>query len=68
MRFYKSIVNRINGLYYCFLTELINGMPTLGYDPELPEDQQVLTDVRWFSIEQAKELSEVDRIISLLNQ
>ena len=59
--------DRINGLYYCFLAVLMNGTPILGYDPELPEDQQELTDVRWVPIEQAKKLPEVERIISLLN-
>jgi 8-oxo-dGTP diphosphatase len=54
------------GLYFCYLGEIVGGAAKLGFDPELPADQQALQEMRWFSIAAVREHVEVARIIDRL--
>lgn len=44
--------------FYTFHVDIGNQTPSLGYDPEVPLENPVLTDVKWMSL---NEISEVDR-------
>jgi len=44
---------------YSFLVDIGNQHPALGFDPELPGDQAILSDVRWL---QLHEIPERDRV------
>lgn len=45
--------------------KIISGIPTKGIDPEMEE--QIINDLRWFSLEEINELSVHQVAISMLN-
>jgi 8-oxo-dGTP diphosphatase len=54
----KEANGRINYCHY-FLARIAGGELTIGYDPELADDQQVILDVGFFSREEMNSLSRV---------
>lgn len=56
------------GVEKCFLAELIDpeAIPTLGVDPELPEDNQFLTEVKWQPIKLMADDKQVSEVIKVL--
>ena len=56
------------GVYSCYLGQIVGGEIALGADPELPDDNQELHEVRWFPLEQVQEHPEVARILKTLAQ
>lgn len=52
---------------YCFLVDVDQyHEPSLGYDPELPRDAQMLTAVTWFPVEQVREDRQVSKVLVAL--
>ncbi len=51
------------GVYSCYLGQIVDGEIALGSDPEQPDDNQELHEVRWFPLEQVQEHPEVARIL-----
>jgi len=52
---------------YCFLVDVDQcHEPSLGYDPELPPDAQMLTTVAWFPVEQVREDRQVSKVLVAL--
>lgn len=52
----------------CYLVRLLdNKTPQLGYDPEFNEDEQTLTEVKWFPIKGMKNDLHVSRVIESMN-
>jgi 8-oxo-dGTP pyrophosphatase MutT (NUDIX family) len=47
-----------NNFFYTFYMDIGDQVPFLGYDPELSSDDQILSEIRWLSLD---ELTEVDR-------
>ncbi len=47
------------GTYYCYLGRVLGGQATLGYDPELPSDAQVLQELEWFPLHDVRHHPEV---------
>lgn len=56
------------GLYFCYLGEIVGGAAKLGSDPELPADQQALQEMRWFPIAAVQEHREVSKILHTLSR
>jgi 8-oxo-dGTP diphosphatase len=51
-----------------FSADLIgSNVPQLGYDPEYPEDEQKLQEVKWWPLEAMKDDLEVSRVIEQIN-
>jgi hypothetical protein len=42
--------------------------PTLGYDPELPREAQMLTDMAWFPLEQVHHDRQVSSVLAALER
>ncbi len=61
--------NYERGIEKCFLVEELEkaSIPTLGYDPELPMDQQELKEVKWHLITDVLEDLHVSKVIDALN-
>ena len=54
-----SIVNYSqNDIHYTFFIDIDNQTPLMGYDPELTQENQILSEVKWMSL---KEIPERDR-------
>ncbi|TMV50318.1 NUDIX hydrolase [Paenibacillus mesophilus] len=53
---------KINGMYYCFLGEVIEGTARLGRDPELDEHSQQLKQLKWTDLAELTEHAEIMRI------
>jgi 8-oxo-dGTP diphosphatase len=51
------------GMYYCYLGQIISGHARLGHDPELPEAVQVLHEMRWFAVQEMQDHPEVSRVL-----
>ena len=52
---------------YCFLVNVDDEeQATLGYDPELPEEEQVLKGISWFALEEKKDDKQVKKVIQSL--
>lgn len=52
----------------CYLARpLDDKTPHLGYDPEFNENEQTLTEVKWFPIEEKKNDLHVSRVIESMN-
>ncbi|CAG7651802.1 hypothetical protein PAESOLCIP111_06390 [Paenibacillus solanacearum] len=47
------------GYIYYFLEEKVNGEPTIGYEPELPRNEQKIMDVVYKGREEIMELEKV---------
>ncbi|MDQ1328424.1 MAG: hypothetical protein QG641_1709 [Candidatus Poribacteria bacterium] len=45
--------------HYTFLIDIGDQTPYMGYDPELQQDNQILQEIKWMSL---NELSECDRV------
>ncbi|WGG46516.1 NUDIX hydrolase [Rossellomorea sp. DA94] len=56
------------GVEKCFLVEVIgqDSTPTLGYDPELPKNQQELKEVKWHLLKEMVEDQQVSEVIKAL--
>jgi 8-oxo-dGTP diphosphatase len=51
----------------CYLVQLLDDLPPkLGYDPELCDAKQTLTEVKWFPIEEMKNDFHVSRVIEAM--
>jgi len=51
----------------CYFVRLLDDQtPLLGYDPEFNTDEQTLTEVKWFPIEEIKEDLHVSRVIEAM--
>lgn len=59
-----------HGTEYCYLAEPRNGEQyiTLGYDPELDVNEQVLKQAEWILINDLKDDLQVSRVIASLTQ
>ena len=56
------------GPVHCFLVEAeAAGEAELGSDPELPPDEQVLMELRWFPLEAMKDDVQVSQVIRALS-
>ncbi len=52
----------------CYLVKVVNDKePTLGYDPEYSEDNQVLKSIEWKSLEEVKNDLHVEKVLRALN-
>ena len=51
------------GMYYCYLGQIVSGHARLGHDPELPDAAQVLHKVRWFAVQEMQDHPEVSRVL-----
>jgi 8-oxo-dGTP diphosphatase len=59
--------NYEHGIEKCYLVEPTdNKPPTLGYDPELPMDNQNLKEVAWHSLKSMKDDLQVSEVIKAL--
>lgn len=58
-----------NGTENCYLVQIIgdNPMPAIGYDPELPQEKQVLKEVKWHPIESMQNDHQVSRVIKAMS-
>ncbi|KRF06778.1 hypothetical protein ASG89_18135 [Paenibacillus sp. Soil766] len=53
---------------YCFLVNVDDEEEAkLGFDPELPRNEQVLKDVSWFSLIEKKDDKQVKRVIQCIS-
>lgn len=60
--------NYEHGIEKCYLVEPTNNkLPTLGYDPEFPMDNQNLKEVAWHSLKSMKDDLHVCEVIKALN-
>ncbi|WP_165972211.1 NUDIX hydrolase [Paenibacillus piri] len=55
--------DRIQGMYYCFLGIVMGGELSMGTDPELPEQEQELQEVRWFQLDELPVTKEVQAVL-----
>jgi 8-oxo-dGTP diphosphatase len=46
----------LHALELFFEVKIVNGIPKIGKDPEMPDSQQIIHDMRWMSIEEIKRL------------
>jgi 8-oxo-dGTP diphosphatase len=54
---------------YCYLVAITAEQePTLGYDPELPREAQMLTDLAWFPLEQVRHDRQVSKVLAALER
>lgn len=51
----------------CYLVRLLDNLsPKMGFDPELEDNKQTLTEVKWFSLEEMKNDLHVSRVIEAM--
>lgn len=51
----------------CYLVRLLDELyPLLGYDPEFPENEQTLAEVKWFSLYEMKNDLHVSKVIETM--
>lgn len=62
----ERYLERIKGMYYCFVAKSVEGEAALGTDPELKEDRQELKELRWFRLEDLLAHKEMSPIIEKL--
>ncbi|WP_088071544.1 NUDIX hydrolase [Gottfriedia luciferensis] len=56
------------GVEKCYLAQIVeqNSTPVLGFDPELPLDQQELQEIKWHPIKEVAEDIQVAKVINAL--
>ena len=54
------------GLYYCYLGKILDGLPKLGVDPELPGIEQELLELKWWPMGEVTDHPEVMLILGSL--
>lgn len=67
---FRRFSRSIHGLHpcYCYLVDVNDDeQAELGADPELRSDEQVLKDMRWFSLTEKKDDMQVSKVIDVLN-
>lgn len=52
----------------CFLLEIGNQEPTLGFDPELDSDTQIIKDVAWFPLDSVQDDIQMSKVIESLDK
>lgn len=51
----------------CYLVRILDDLlPKLGYDPEFPENEQTLAEVKWFSLHEMKNDLHVSMVIKTM--